>query len=70
MNLKNLNPFTTDIDVYYGERMNLDSLHAEMLEGDLVSRIPVDSAQHVISLQLRDSGELQKIIDAALIAPA
>jgi tetratricopeptide (TPR) repeat protein len=66
LDLRNLNPFDTDIDIYFGGRMERDSLHAAAIEGENVRLLPQDSDNHIISLELRDSGKLKEIVDSAI----
>ena len=68
MDLRNMNPFSESIDIHYGKGMPLDCVHAEQIKGNKVRRVAHDSDSHVVSVELKNSGELEKIIKGAIPA--
>jgi tetratricopeptide (TPR) repeat protein len=64
MDLRNLNPFTTDIDIHYSADYEIDDLHAKCITGTKVNYIPhTDAEGHLIALHLRDTGMLKEILE-------
>ena len=68
LDLKNFLPLDTSIDIHYSQRANngADKKHALYLESENCKIIEYDSNNHLLALELRDSGELKKIIDDLL----
>lgn len=68
LDLKNLIPFDTQIDIHYAKSANngVDKKHALYLESEKCKIIEHDSNTHLLALELRDKGKLKEIIDELL----
>lgn len=53
-------------EVHYNKVLAIDPRHAQSVHGERVAWCGHDSGNHIIFLELRDSGELRTIIDAAI----
>ena len=68
LDLRNLTPFDTCIDIHYSVKANngCDKKHALYLESENCKIIEHPGKEHMIALTLRNNGKLKKIIDNAL----
>lgn len=69
LDLKTLQPFSSKIFIHYSDSSNrgCDKLHAEYLDDDEnVNIIEHVSNSHLLALDLKNNGELEKIIEDAL----
>ena len=69
LDLKNLLPFNTSIDIHYARRANhgTDKKHALYIQSKNCKIIEHESANHMIALELRDTGKLEDIINKSII---
>ena len=65
LDLKNFIDFNTQVEIHYSERANngADKKHAEYIESKNCKIIQHKGNNHLLALQLRDSGELKTIIE-------
>ena len=66
LNLKNLIPFKTKVDLHYSGLSKVDKKHAEYIEHENCKLIKYQSSSHLIAQQLRESEELKSIIEVSL----
>tara|TARA_Y100001968_G_C19444930_1_gene764788 strand:+ start:662 stop:2353 length:1692 start_codon:yes stop_codon:yes gene_type:complete len=66
LNLKNLIPFKTQAEIHYSNLSEIDKNHAEFIEHKNCKLIKYSTSTHLLALQLRDSGELEDIIEKSL----
>jgi hypothetical protein len=56
-------------EVYFDERLLVDRLHAERIDGvDGVTLHRLSGGAHSVALQMRQSGELERVLREALLA--
>ncbi|MEO8443576.1 MAG: hypothetical protein ABI567_01065 [Gammaproteobacteria bacterium] len=67
LDVVNLAPFQTPIDIYYHQSEVQDSAHARMFQGQSVTLFPQPGTGHLIALQMRDQGLLRPIIERELL---
>ena len=63
LNLKNLIPFKTNVDLHFSGLSKIDKKHAEYIEHENCKLIKYQSSSHLIAQQLRESEELKSIIE-------
>ena len=65
LNLKSFIPFTTNVDIHYSNMAlnGVDKRHAEYIKHDKCKLIEYNSNNHILALELRDSGKLKSIIE-------
>lgn len=68
LDLKNYQPFTSDIEIHYSVNGNkgIDKNHAEYILEDRCKLIEHPGNDHMVALTLRNNGKLKKIIDEAI----
>ena len=66
LNLKNLIPFKTKVDIHFSHLSEIDKNHANYIKHEHCKLIKHNSSSHLLALQLRDSKELKCIIDNSL----
>jgi tetratricopeptide (TPR) repeat protein len=66
LDLTNLAPIKTSIDIHYAAGDKLDQSHAERLNGEYLQHFAHDCDGHFVALHLRDNGQLGDILDNAL----
>ena len=66
LNLKNLIPFKTKVDLHFSNLSTVDKNHAEFIEHENCKLIKYHSSSHLIAQQLRESGKLKSIIEENL----
>jgi len=66
LDLRTFSPLRAAVDIYFSRELALDRAHAERITGANVRHIDCPGSSHVIALELRNSGELGRIIDAEL----
>ena len=66
LNLKNLIPFKTKVDLHCSNLSTVDKKHAEFIEHENCKLIKYQSSSHLIAQQLRESGKLKSIIEENL----
>ena len=62
LNLKNLIPFSTQVEIHYSEFSEVDKNYATYIEHDNCVLIKYESSTHLLAYQLRESGKLKSII--------
>ncbi len=66
LNLKNLIPFKTKAEIHYSNLSDIDKNHAKFIEHKNCKLIKYNTSTHLLALQLRDSGDLEHIIEKSL----
>ena len=66
LNLKNLIPFKTKVDLHYSGLKSVDKKHAEFIEHENCKLIKYQSSTHLIAQQLSEIGKLKSIIEENL----
>ncbi len=66
LNLKNLIPFQTKVDLHYSNHSEIDTNHAKFIEHKNCHLIKHNSYSHLLALELRDSKNLKGIIEKSL----
>lgn len=67
LDLANINPYSVAIDIHHAAGCQVDSLHAGRLKGERLEIFAHEGTEgHLVALQLRDQGQLKKIIDSEL----
>ena len=67
LNLKNLLPFKTKVDLHFSNLSEVDKNHAKFIEHKNCKLIPYQSSSHLIAQQLKESGKLKSIIRENLL---
>lgn len=65
LNLKSFMPFTTSVDIHYSKSSlkGVDKRHAEYIKHEKCDLIEYESNNHLLALELRNSGKLKEIIE-------
>jgi len=67
LDLNNMAPFSTAIDIHYAVNCEHDKLHAQRIAGNRVTCFPHEDAQdHMLAMHLRDTGLLKKLFEAEI----
>mgnify|MGYP001265785958 CR=1 FL=1 len=66
LNLKNLIPFKTNVDIHFSNLSREDKQHAEFIEHQNCKLIKYNSSSHLLAVQLRESKKLISIIEENL----
>ena len=66
LNLKNLMPFKTKVEIHFSNLSEIDKNFAHFIEHENCQLIKHNSSSHLLALQLRDSKDLKDIIEKGL----